>query len=198
MVKAVWIALALLGSIASLDSTVVAAVQSARSPALDAVGRGVTSLGTPKTALALVLAIAVIEPLEGVTVARLAMASAIPANLVVEVLKRTVRRVRPDGNPDPVNSSFPSSHAANAVVLAAVLARRWRKWRVAFWIVAAIVAAFRVVANRHYPSDVVAGAAIGLASAWAAARWAGPWLVRIAPGRATWLRDGSRDARSGI
>ena len=189
--RVVWLVLALLGPTQGLDSSIQAAVQRIRSPLLDSVAHGVTSLVTPKTALAVLLAIAVIEPIEGVTVARLAVLSALPANLVVEGLKRTVRRVRPDGNRDPVNSSFPSSHAANAFALAAVLARRWPARRPLFWVIAALIAASRVVVNRHYASDVVVGAALGLASAWTVARWLGPWLVRVAPGPAAWLRGRS-------
>ena len=192
--KGWWLALALLGPVQAMDQNVQAWTQSARSPALDRFARAVTSLGTPKTGLAALLAIAVLEPIEGVTVARLAVLAAIPANLAVEVLKRTLRRVRPDGNPDPVNSSFPSSHAANAVALAYVLGKRWRRWRIGLWLLAALVAACRVYVNRHYASDVLAGGAIGLGSALAMTRWAGPWLARHAPGPARWLRGEAEPA----
>ena len=106
---------------------------------------------------------------EGTTVtALLALA---PTNLVVETLKRTVNRTRPDGEHKRSNASFPSSHSANAFALAWVLARRWKRLAPLFWISASTVAISRLYLNRHYLSDVVVGALIGILSAWLVMRW---------------------------
>ena len=58
--------------------------------------------------------------------------------------------------------SFPSSHAAAAAVLAVFLSRMYPKLRELAIGLAIIVATARVVLFAHYPSDVVAGATIGL------------------------------------
>lgn len=58
--------------------------------------------------------------------------------------------------------SFPSNHAANGFAVAAVLAHRARPWRWALFALAAAIAYARLHVGAHYPSDVLAGAALGL------------------------------------
>jgi membrane-associated phospholipid phosphatase len=66
--------------------------------------------------------------------------------------------------------SFPSGDAslafAMAMSLTLTLPRQWPLW----WTLAVIVAVERVAENAHYPSDVVAGAALGVGVAFFA-RW---------------------------
>ena len=93
-------------------------------------------------------------------------------NLAVEGLKRLTYRARPDGEHKRSNAAFPSSHAANAFALAAVLARRWRRAAPALWLLAALIAFSRIYLNRHFTSDAVVGSVIGLVGAWAVhAEW---------------------------
>ncbi len=65
--------------------------------------------------------------------------------------------------------SFPSAHATLAFALAGAIALRNRKWGNALLCMAALVAFGRVAAGVHYPTDVVAGAIVGLLAALAAA-----------------------------
>ncbi|MFJ4525731.1 phosphatase PAP2 family protein [Streptomyces sp. NPDC088810] len=69
-----------------------------------------------------------------------------------------------DDRPD--SSSFPSGHTAAAVAFTAAVAPTWPAVGAACALPAAMVAFERVQSGAHYPSDVVTGAAIGLASAW--------------------------------
>jgi membrane-associated phospholipid phosphatase len=66
--------------------------------------------------------------------------------------------------------SFPSGDASLAFAMAAsmsmVAPRLWPLW----WLLAIIVGLERIAENAHYPSDVVAGAALGVGCA-AIARW---------------------------
>ncbi|MEU6548573.1 phosphatase PAP2 family protein [Streptomyces sp. NPDC046859] len=66
----------------------------------------------------------------------------------------------------PDSSSFPSGHTAAAVAFTAAVATTWPPAGVLCAVPAAMVAVERVQSGAHYPSDVAAGAAIGLASAW--------------------------------
>jgi membrane-associated phospholipid phosphatase len=95
----------------------------------------------------------------------------LPVNAVVEALKWGVNRTRPDGDTNRRNSSFPSSHAANACAIAAVLSRRWRRWAIPAWLAASFVAASRVYLDRHWLSDVVFALLPSLGSAWLAGRF---------------------------
>lgn len=74
-------------------------------------------------------------------------------------VKQSVRRVRPDGT----SFSFPSGHAAAAFASATVLQRNlgWKVGVPAYG-VASYVAASRVHGQRHYLSDVIFGATIGM------------------------------------
>lgn len=101
--------------------------------------------------------------------ASLALASA----TINTVGKWSVRRPRPvlDGVPatrqlttQPRTTSFPSGHAASAFAFTAGVALESPLWGVALAPVAASVAFSRVYTGVHYPSDVVAGAALGVAA----------------------------------
>lgn len=83
----------------------------------------------------------------------------IVAQGTVQALKLATRRTRPDGT----TLSFPSGHTAAAVATATVLHGEFG-WKagVPAYAVAAWVAASRVKADRHYLSDVIAGATVGL------------------------------------
>lgn len=60
--------------------------------------------------------------------------------------------------------SFPSGHAATIVSLAAALTMLWPRHVLFYAFFAAIVALGRVVVGAHYPSDVLAGAFIAVAT----------------------------------
>ncbi|MEU6366539.1 phosphatase PAP2 family protein [Streptomyces sp. NPDC046931] len=66
----------------------------------------------------------------------------------------------------PDSSSFPSGHTAAAVAFTSGVAPTWPLACVLCTVPAAMVAVERVQSGAHYPSDVAAGAAIGLAGAW--------------------------------
>ena len=83
------------------------------------------------------------------------------AMAVTYILKPTIDRTRPNGG----HMSFPSGHATSAFAGAAFLQRRfgWRLGIPAYGL-ASYVAYSRVETKQHYTSDVVAGAAIGVAT----------------------------------
>ncbi len=77
-------------------------------------------------------------------------------------LKFAAGRTRPDGT----SYSFPSGHAASAFATATVL-QRYYGWKVGVpaFALAAYVGGSRLSENRHYLSDVLFGASIGILSA---------------------------------
>ncbi|HCU67639.1 MAG TPA: hypothetical protein DGF30_00025 [Desulfomicrobium sp.] len=58
-------------------------------------------------------------------------------------------------------SSFPSSHASNAAAATLFLYAGWR--RKALWLVPLAIGFSRVYVGKHFPTDVLAGWAVGLA-----------------------------------
>jgi membrane-associated phospholipid phosphatase len=79
-------------------------------------------------------------------------------------------------------SAFPSGHAATMAVFAGVwalsTARRLIPWFALF--LAILVGVSRVAVGVHWPTDVLAGLALGWASAWIGLRWGCrfPWGLR--------------------
>jgi len=69
-----------------------------------------------------------------------------------------------DDRPD--SSSFPSGHTAAAVAFTAAVTPTWPAAGIACAVPAVMVAVERVQSGAHYLSDVAAGAALGLFSAW--------------------------------
>ena len=86
----------------------------------------------------------------------------IVSEAIVETLKYTTRRERPDGSG---KSSFPSGHAADTFAFATALERHlnWKLF-VPAYAFSSYVAMSRLPANRHWLSDVVFGSAVGIIS----------------------------------
>ena len=89
--------------------------------------------------------------------------------------KTRVRRVRPYDSEGtrrllrpPTGSSFPSGHAAVATAVSLVLAERGRRRGGLLACLGPYVAATRVYAGVHYPTDVLGGVGLGclLAAGW--------------------------------
>ena len=80
-------------------------------------------------------------------------------------LKYTVKRMRPDCSE---RTSFPSGHSGRAFAAAAVLDKEygWRSpwFSIGGYTVAAVTGVSRILNDRHWMSDVVAGAALGVGS----------------------------------
>ena len=87
------------------------------------------------------------------------------AALIVAPLKLAARRRRPDGSD---RFSFPSGHTATAFSLSSVLARRHGPAiGIPAYGLAVLVPVGRIGKKKHYFSDALAGACIGIAAGWA-------------------------------
>lgn len=98
--------------------------------------------------------------------------------VLTQGVKLSVGRTRPDGS----RFSFPSGHASSSFATAAVLQRHfgWRAGVPAYGL-AAYVAGSRLQENRHYLSDVVFGAAIGMVAGRTVTIGRGPASFAVAP-----------------
>lgn len=120
--------------------------------------------------------------------------------LLVEAIKLIVHRQRPALDLHPVvthSLSFPSAHAANSMIALCTLALFFapphrRPGAIAAAVVASLViGASRSLIGVHWPSDVVAGWAIG--AAWVIAGWT--FVQRLAANQAKHdVVDGHRSA----
>ena len=103
--------------------------------------------------------------------------------LVAEVLKFVIGRGRPfvGGKANvfnfvPFNGteayySLPSAHAVTAFALAFAVSALWPRLRVLMFTYAVVIALTRLVLLAHHPSDVVAGALVGIVGAMAVRYW---------------------------
>ena len=147
------------------------------------------------------------------------------SGLAVDLVKVLVVRVRPShfdfqgsvwttfgdwlplGSAGSAGQSFPSGHTATAVGLAVALAWLYPRGRWLFPTLAALVACQRVETGAHWPSDVLAAAAVGCLVGWCClgtspiskafdrweSRWGGGDLAGRASRAAARLRGGSPD-----
>lgn len=120
---------------------------------------------------------------------RAALAAALSAGLglaVGKAISELVDRARPFvADPHGVHlfaghaadPGFPSDHATAAFAIAVAILLRKRGWGIVALVAATVLSVGRVALGVHYPSDVLAGAALG--SAAALALWAPPLRSRI-------------------
>jgi len=125
---------------------------------------------------------------------RASLAAVLSAGLglaAAKVISELVYRARPFvADPNGVHlfsghaayPGFPSDHATAAFAIAVAILLRKRGWGVAALVAATVLSLGRVALGVHYPSDVIAGAALG--SAAALVLWAPPLRSRI-----DWLAD---------
>jgi membrane-associated phospholipid phosphatase len=154
------------------DQQVAAAVGTGQRPA-DLVSR----LAQPSSTLVAALAISCLPQLDGRDRAVL-MAAPLLAGVAGHVVKCYVPRDRPGKmrfSPQG-DQSFPSTHCAHSAALAFAVAHVGRHHGLGRWTTIGAIAATTAVAvsrlraGAHWPTDVIAGCLLGIASAQAAAQ----------------------------
>jgi membrane-associated phospholipid phosphatase len=98
----------------------------------------------------------------------LVTAAALIADLVTSFGKLTIARARPHYHPlipVPPSHSFPSGHSASSFAAATVIALISPRLRVPAFVLAGAIAFSRVYNGVHWPSDVLVGALVGVATA---------------------------------
>jgi hypothetical protein len=112
--------------------------------------------------------------------------------LIVNVFKKTARVERPDGSSF---NSFPSGHTSTAFMGAELMYQEYKDTSIWYGIsgyaVAAGTGAFRMYNNRHWFSDVLAGAGIGILSA-KAGYWLYPFTSKL------FLKKNSKNTKTAL
>ncbi|MBI5235722.1 MAG: glycosyltransferase family 39 protein [Deltaproteobacteria bacterium] len=124
------------------------------------------------------------------------------SSIAAHILKAAFERPRPSHatadivlaflqNPSLIDltgryNSFPSGHATVSFALASVIARKYPAWRGLAYYLALLIALSRVYLGSHNPSDVFAGAVVGLAAGylvsnktWAWRKWLYAGLILL-------------------
>jgi membrane-associated phospholipid phosphatase len=80
-------------------------------------------------------------------------------------------------------ASFPSGHAVTGFALAFAVSALWPQTRIVMLVYAVVIAATRLVLLAHHPSDVVAGALVGIIGAMFVRYWFAARRLGFAIGR---------------
>lgn len=111
----------------------------------------------------------------------LSAAASVLAGAVEYALNLLVQRSRPPVEmlEQPWTSSFPSGHATIAFATATVLGATIPQLRPYVYLVAALIAVSRLYMGVHYPSDVVAGAILGILAGLLVLHYRAPLLALL-------------------
>jgi len=172
-----WAALAIALALAFLiDGRVMDAVAPLRGSSLaELLGSTVRWLGigyVQIAALLLLIVVGALFRLRALPAGAWALLSFAASGVAVTVLKVLIHRPRPWSEASPAGwseylhksdfHSFPSGESTTTFAVAAVLAWWYPTLRLPLLTVAAVVAVARVLVGSHHPSDVVAGALLGI------------------------------------
>ena len=165
----------LLGAAVFADHPVAAWIAHCRLPLLDLLIGVVNPIGSGVTLLIACAALALLGRWLGRSrlhdAASLAAVTFVSAGVVEFTLKYLIGRPRPVaaaalvGSFVPEVDSFPSGHATSVFAVAAIFAAYYPRFRWPFYGLATAIALGRVYLERHYVSDIVAGAVLGMAFA---------------------------------
>jgi undecaprenyl-diphosphatase len=136
-----------------------------RVSALDPIFRWLTYIGVDGVVW-LVLAAAVALVARRWQVLLWVAAADLIAQLSTDLFKLVIHRSRPRVPTlvaEPHSHSFPSGHAASSFACAVILAAFVPRARIAFYVLAALIAFSRAYVGVHYPLDVIVGAFWGVA-----------------------------------
>lgn len=90
-------------------------------------------------------------------------------------LKLTIDKTRPNGD----NQSFPSAHASLSFASAEFLRKHYGwKYGLPAYALATFISYSRIEAEKHYPIDVISGAAIGIVSSYLFTRPYKGWSIQ--------------------
>jgi undecaprenyl-diphosphatase len=162
----------MLSRVHAFDLRIDAWVERIRGPALDPVFYGLSSAADHGLLWLLVSSGRAARRGDPEIALRMAAALGVESLLTNGPIKMMFRRVRPEGDQPPegplpydmhrpLTSSFPSGHATSAFTAATLLAGG--PATPVWFALAATVASSRVYTRMHHTSDVIAGAALGLA-----------------------------------
>ena len=155
-----------------MDAALFSAINGAHAPWLDTVMTGVSWLGYFPGVWFLSGAAALLSPRLRASAFRACLAVSLTYVIASGIVKPLVGRIRPyqtgfvaarTVEPSPATGySFPSGHAATAVAGALSGARLMPAAAPVLWGLASLMAVSRIYVGVHYPSDVAAGALLGL------------------------------------
>ena len=157
-----------------LDVSLFELVTAWRAPGLDVGMVAMSDIGRRGFVWLVVAAVAAVFPRHRAAAWRLVLALALTFFVVDAIAKPLVGRARPFEVFDevrvidtrPTTGSFPSGHAASAFAGALAASRIWPGARVAFFLLATLIAVSRVYVGVHFPIDILAGALVGIVCAW--------------------------------
>lgn len=162
--------MSIISTLVNIDQTILFFIQGLHNQFLDKLMIAATILGD-KGAIWICISFILIMNKKTRTIGIITLFSLVLSTILGEgIIKHLVQRTRPYINfptiklliKETTYYSFPSGHATSSFAAAYVLGKYLKRYAIIFWLMAGLISVSRIYLFMHYPSDIIAGIALGL------------------------------------
>ena len=160
----------MINTIKTIDEKILLRISRLHRPILNKIMIAITTAGNTGTIWLLIAVPMLLNPSARNKGIKLILSLLLTGFIGEIIIKRLVGRMRPSKSieqeklliKEPITYSFPSGHTSSSFAAAVTIFLNYPNFAIAAFVLAGAIAFSRLYLKVHYPSDILAGAALGI------------------------------------